>query len=199
MCLSTVSVKCSRVSLFVTCQQQHRHVFFTMCKKVTLTQLHIPRAVPPSTTLFKTSIPLCSGSQPLSRPCAKFKTSLQWHLHTVAYEATGVFCNIFSLFALDSTLTQSNKLTLYKLLIPSILADAAPVWSSTSSSIYLRLQVTLHIEPIRVIFHQLKAKFFAHCPSQPNPLVQQIGNYTLVDLTNMYRKYKHKRPKPIQL
>jgi hypothetical protein len=144
MCLSTVSVKCSRLSLFVTCQQHHRHVFFTMCKKVTLTQLHIP-----VTTCFgpySKPVHLCALGlgHPLSRPCAGFKTSLQWHLHTVASEATGVFCNIFPLFALDSTLTQSKKLTPYKLLIPSILADAAPVWSSTCSFNYRRLQVTLH-------------------------------------------------------
>jgi len=43
------------------------------------------------------------------------------HLHTIANKATGVLCNIFSLLAQDPTLTQSNKLTLYKLLIRSIL------------------------------------------------------------------------------
>jgi hypothetical protein len=31
--------------------------------------------------------------------------------------------------------------------------------------------------------------------SHPRSLVQQIGNYTPADLTNTYRKYKHKRPK----
>jgi hypothetical protein len=34
-----------------------------------------------------------------------------------------------------------------------------------------------------------------HCPSHPNPLVTQIRNYTLADLTNMNRKYKHTRTK----
>ena len=29
-------------------------------------------------------------------------------------------------------------------------------------------------------------------PQTPNPLVQQIGNYTPADLTGMYRKYKYK-------
>lgn len=39
--------------------------------------------------------------------------------------------------------------------------------------------------------------YFAHCPTHPNPLVQQIGKYTLAYVTNMYRKYK--RPKHILL
>ena len=30
-------------------------------------------------------------------------------------------------------------------------------------------------------------KFFAHCPSHPNLLVQKIGNYTLADRTNLYK------------
>ena len=118
-------------------------------------------------------------------------------------------CSVtFPLLARDSALTQSNKLTLYKLLIWSILTHSAPVWSSTCSSSYLRLQViqskclrvignhpictptshlpcTLNIEPTCVITNQLTTKFFAHCPSHPNPLVQQIGNYTLADLTNV--------------
>jgi hypothetical protein len=63
------------------------------------------------------------------------------HLHTIANRATGVFCNIFSLLAQDSVLTQSNKLTLYKLFIRSILTYAVPVWSSTCCSNYLRLPV----------------------------------------------------------
>ena len=110
-----------------------------------------------------------------------------WHLHTVASTATGVFCNIFPLLSRYSALTQSNKLTLYQLLIGSILTYAAPVWSSTCSSSYLRLQgiqskclrvisnhprrtpishlhYTLNIEPIHVIIHRLTAKCFAHCP-----------------------------------
>jgi len=139
------------------------------------------------------------------------------HLHTVANNATDIFCNIFSLLARYSALTQSNKLTLYKLHIRSILTYAAPVGSSTSSSNYLRLQViqseclcvignhprrtptshlhyTLNTYPIPLIIHRLTAKFFAHCPSHPNPLVQQTGNYTLGDLTNVYMRCKHNRP-----
>ena len=58
----------------------------------------------------------------------------------------------------------------------------------------MHIYITL-TEPISDIIHRLTAKFFAHCPSHPNPLVQQTGNYTLPDLTNIYRKYKHKLTK----
>jgi hypothetical protein len=141
---------------------------------------------------------------------------------TVANKATGVFCNIFPLLVRDSALTQSNKVTLYELRIRSILTYAAPVWSSTYSSKYLRLHVTqskcfrvignhprrtltsylhnsLNIEPIPVLIHLLTDKFFAHCPLHPKPLVPQIGNYTLAYLTNLYKKYKHNRTKHILL
>ena len=36
--------------------------------------------------------------------------------------------------------------------------------------------------------YSLLTNFFAHCPLHPNPLVQQIGNYTLVDLTKLIQK-----------
>jgi len=49
------------------------------------------------------------------------------HLHAVANKATGGWCNIFLLLAPDPTLAQSNKLTLYKLLIRSTPTHAAPV------------------------------------------------------------------------
>jgi len=49
------------------------------------------------------------------------------------------------------------------------------------------LHDTVHIQPIPVIIHRLRAKFFAHCPLHPNPLVQQIGNNTLADLTTSTR------------
>jgi hypothetical protein len=64
------------------------------------------------------------------------------HLHTVANKATGGWCNVFLLLAPDPTLTQSNKLTLYKLLIRSTLTHAAPVCISTSPSNYLTLQLS---------------------------------------------------------
>ena len=61
------------------------------------------------------------------------------HLHTVADKSTRVFCNVFSLLARELALTLSSKLTLYKLLMRSFLTYAAPVWSPTCSSNYLRL------------------------------------------------------------
>jgi len=42
-------------------------------------------------------------------------------------------------------------------------------------------------------------QFFAHCPLHPNPLAQQTDKYTLADLTNIYKKIKHKRTKHILL
>jgi len=54
-----------------------------------------------------------------------------------------------------------------------------------------QLHYIINIEPISIIIHRLTAKFFAHYTSHPNPLVQQIGNYTQAYLTIMYRKYKH--------
>jgi hypothetical protein len=50
----------------------------------------------------------------------------------------------------------------------------------------------LNIHPIPILIHRLTAKFFAHRPSYPKPLVQQIGNYTAADRTNLYKTYQHK-------
>ena len=141
------------------------------------------------------------------------------HLPTVSNTATGLFCNIFPLLARYSAPTHSNKLTLYKLLIRSILTYAAPLWSSTCSSNYLRLQViqskrhrvigkhlrrtptshrhnSLNILPFPVFIQGLSDKF---CSLVPNPLVQQIGTYILIGLTDLYQKYKRKRTTLISL
>jgi len=122
----------------------------------------------------------------------------------ITNKATGI------LLARVPSLTQSNNLTLY---IQSILTYATPVCSSTCPSNYLKFPATqseclrvignyprrtptshwhdnVNIEPIPVIIHRLTAKFFAYCPSHPNPLIQQIRNYTPANLTNMYEKYK---------
>ena len=42
-----------------------------------------------------------------------------------------------------------------------------------------------------------EAENVIHFPIHPKPLVQQIGNYTLADLNNLYKKYKHKRTRHI--
>jgi len=79
---------------------------------------------------------------------------------------------------------------------------AAPVWSTTSLTNYRHLQVyqskclrvigdfpqrtpksNLHAHlqmiPIRQFIYHLTDKFFVSCPAQPNPLIPNIGNYTL--------------------
>jgi hypothetical protein len=48
---------------------------------------------------------------------------------------------------------------------------------------------TWNIEPIPVIIHRLTANFFAPCPTRPNPVFKQIGNYALADLTSYLFTY----------
>ena len=87
---------------------------------------------------------------------------------------------------------QTNKLTLYKLLIRPILTFAAPVWSNTSTTNYRHLQTlqskclrvignyprrtpipllhsTLNIEHIHEFIYRLSEKFFHHCSNHQNP------------------------------
>ena len=117
---------------------------------------------------------------------------------------------------------EHNKLTIYKLLIRPIPTYAAPVWSNTSLSNYRHLQLlqskclrvigdyptrtpishlhsTLPLELIHEFIYRLTVKFFHSCSTHPNPLVCQIGNYTLPDLHVQYRKYIHKRIKHLLL
>ena len=124
------------------------------------------------------------------------------HLYTVANKATRLFCNIFSLLFRDSALTRSKKVTIYTLIIRSILSFAATVCSSTCSSNYFRLQViqskylrvirnqprptanshlhyTLNVEPIRVIIYRLTANIFSHCPSPQPPSPTNRESYAI--------------------
>jgi len=144
------------------------------------------------------------------------------HITSVTHRASGTLLRLFPLLARDSTLNLSNKLSLYKLIIRSILTYAAPVWSNTSFYNYRRLQVSqskclrvignypkrtpipvlhsnLNIQPIRDFIHLLTDKFFSSCLTHPNPLISSIGNYSLADLNFQYKKYIHKRPKHILL
>jgi hypothetical protein len=149
-----------------------------------------------------------------------------WRLfgaHTVTSKATDVFYIIFPLQARYSALTQSNKVSLYELLIRSILTYeyVAPVCSSTCSSNYLRLQV-IQSKCLRVVGNHPRrtphfppaqlSKHPAHPRSHPPPYwlifcsllltpppVHQIANYTLADLTNFYKKCKHKRTQHVPL
>jgi hypothetical protein len=71
-------------------------------------------------------------------------------LHTVIKKVTGFLCPIFPLLVRDSSLTQSNKLTLYKLLIRFVLTYVGRVCRSTCPSNYLKLQV-IQSKHLRVI------------------------------------------------
>jgi len=53
--------------------------------------------------------------------------------------------------------------------------------------------------PIRQFIYNLTDKFFVRCPAHSNPLIRNIGNYTLEDLHRRYPKYRHKRTKHILL
>jgi len=102
------------------------------------------------------------------------------------------------------------KLTLHKLLIRPILTYATPVWSNASNTNYRHLQTlqskclrvignypkrnpihflhsSLNIEPIYEFIYRLSEKFFHQCSIYHNPLVRQIGDYTIVDLQHQYK------------
>jgi hypothetical protein len=106
----------------------------------------------------------------------------------------------------------------YKLLLRSMITNAAPVWSSKSPTNYRHLQVYqskclhaigdfprrtpvsnlhahLQIIPIRQFIYHLTDKFFVSCPVHQNPLIRITGNYILQDLHLQYAKYRHKRIK----
>jgi len=144
------------------------------------------------------------------------------HLHSVIHKATGTFLKLFPLLASNSTLSPHNKLTLYKLLIRPVLTFTAPVWSNTSSTNYRQLKIlpskclrvtgnyprctpithlhtTLNLKPIHEFIYLLTDKFFYSCPTHPNPLVRETGNYTLPDLHRQYTKYTHKQTKHLLL
>jgi hypothetical protein len=144
------------------------------------------------------------------------------HLTNVTHKATGSMVKFFPLLARDSTLSAQNKLTLYKLSIRSVLTYAAPVWSNTSSTNYRRLQTlqsiclrvignlprrtpipllyaTFSIPLIRDQIHDMTTRFSDTSSNHTNPLVCAIGNYTLTDLSQQYKKYIHKRTKHILL
>jgi len=58
---------------------------------------------------------------------------------------------------------------------------------------------SINIEPIPILVHHLNPQMFRLLPRTPISLVQQLGNYTLADLPNLYNKCKHKRTKHILL
>jgi hypothetical protein len=58
---------------------------------------------------------------------------------------------------------------------------------------------TLNIEPLHEFIYRLSENFFHKCSTYYNPLVQQIGDYNIVDLQLRYKKYIHKRTKHLLL
>jgi hypothetical protein len=125
----------------------------------------------------------------------------------------GVLLALFPLLARDSTLSTHNKLILYKLMLRPILTYAATVWSNTSTTNYRHLQSlqskcprvtghcprrtpshllhsTTNIEPL----HQFISRFH-QCSIHQTPPVQQIEDYSIVDLQHRYTKDIHTRTK----
>jgi hypothetical protein len=61
------------------------------------------------------------------------------------------------------------------------------------------LHTTFNIPLIRNQIHNMTAHFFDTSTNHKNPLVRAIGNYTLTELRQKYKKYIHKRIKHILL
>jgi hypothetical protein len=61
------------------------------------------------------------------------------------------------------------------------------------------LHSTLSLEFIHTFIYRLTEKFFQNCTTHSNPLISQIGNYSLPDLLAQYTKYTHKRTKHLLL
>jgi hypothetical protein len=144
------------------------------------------------------------------------------HVKRSAHKALGNLVNLFPLLAKESSLSTAIKLHLYKASIRSTMTYAAPVWCSVSASTYQCIQIVqnkclrvitnsprhtpisrLHylscIDYIQTYILHIATRFYSTCPNHTNPLIRTIGQYTLQDLTTMYKKYKHKRPRHILL
>ena len=130
----------------------------------------------------------------------------------------GILVQLFSLLANESTLSVDTKLHIYKATVLATLTYAAPTWCSISNSTYRQLEVAQNkclrvianaprgipifhhlssqgVEPLQTYLRRIAARFYSHCVLHPNPLIGSIGHYNLSDLTKMYKRYKHKRPK----
>lgn len=150
------------------------------------------------------------------------KLTFTAHVHSKTLAATRLLFNLFPLLAKDSTISLRNKLTLFKLTYRPSLTYACPMWSNTCETNIKSLQVaqnkclrvignfpratpihilhqTLNILPMQEYIHNLTSTFFTKCISHSNPLIKEIGNYTLTELTHTYKKYKHKRIKHLLL
>jgi hypothetical protein len=144
------------------------------------------------------------------------------HIKRSAHKALGHLIQLFHLLDRESSLAPATKLHLYKTSIRPTMTYAAPVRCSISPSTYQYLQVIqnkclrvitqspirtpishLHtvtgIDYLHTYIRSLAERFYAQCPEHENPLVRSIGNYTRQDLLQLYKKYRHKRPKHILL
>ena len=140
------------------------------------------------------------------------------HIKLVTDKAIGMLVALFPLLSKESSLSTTTKLHIYKAVIRPMLTYAAPIWCSMSNSSYRQMEVvqnkclrvvacaprgtpldrlrsTLEMETIQSYCRRLAESFYNKCTEHPNPLVRSIGRYTLQELNQSYRRYKHKRPK----
>jgi hypothetical protein len=76
--------------------------------------------------------------------------------------------------------------------------SSCPVGLSKEHS-HLTLHSSLGIDHIHTYIHRLATSFYEQCKHNPNPLICDIGSYTLQDLHEMYGCYKHKRIRHVLL
>jgi hypothetical protein len=69
------------------------------------------------------------------------------------------------------------------------------IGNSLSGTHVSQLHDTLNVEPIEDIIQRLIATLCATCPSHPKSLVQNIGDYTLNDLSFMNKNINIKESK----
>lgn len=148
------------------------------------------------------------------------KLNFNEHIKHVCNKALQAMFLLYPIFNKYSHLSLKNKMLLYKVCIRPILTYAAPVWSNISKSNLQSMQVIqnrclriigqyprwtliskmhkdLNIELIENKVFNLSKKFFDNCNISSNPLISEIGVYTLTSFH--YKKYKHKRIKHILL
>ena len=122
------------------------------------------------------------------------------HIDYTCNRALKTMCKMYPYFNRTSSLSISNKITLFKLCILPILLYASPVWSSTANYNKRKLQIiqnkclriinnyeyftkistmhdNLNIKYIKDIIFSISEKFFNRCQNCPNPLISNIGNY----------------------
>ena len=128
------------------------------------------------------------------------KLTFTHHIDYTCNRALKTLCIMYPYFNRTSSLSISNKITLFKLCILPILLYASPVWSSTANYNNRKLQIiqnkclriinnyeyftkirtmhdNLNIKYIKDIIFSISEKFLNRCQNCPNPLISNIGNY----------------------